>query len=148
MAHRRDVLAQVAAFLAALPGGALTSAQARAAWHQALDTVPSRSANDHAAPPAPSEHVSVGAPDVATDASAVPIVAATTLPGVRRLYVVVEQPSADLCAVYDLGPAVEPSITTRVRIGRSAWVSVLAQTGDGRLHLARKHVRVTLGSLN
>lgn len=147
MSHRRDVLARVAAFVAALPGGALTSPQARAAWHQALDT-PARGAYDHAAPPAPSEHVSVGAPDVASDASAVPIVAATTLPGVRRLYVVVEQPSADLCAVYELGPAIEPSITTRVRIGRNAWVSVLAQTADGRLHLARKLVRVTLGGLS
>lgn len=147
MSHRRDVLARVAAFVAALPGGALTSPQARAAWHQALDT-PARSAHNHAAPPAPSDHVSVGAPDVVSDPSAVPIVAATTLPGVRRLYVVVEQPSADLCAVYELGPAIEPSVTTRVRIGHDAWVSVLAQTADGRLHLARKFVRVPLGGLS
>ena len=70
---------------------------------------------------------------------------ASTLPGVRRLLLLVEKNPSVLSAVFELGDAVEANVTTRVKMGQSSNVYAVAMMADGRVLFARKDVKVTLG---
>ncbi len=84
-------------------------------------------------------------PDIAENGAVVPIAAATTLPGAKRLLVLVEKNPNILAAMFDLTDAVDPSISTRVKMGQSSNVYAVAMMGDGKVLFAQKEVKVTLG---
>lgn len=145
MTGRREVLARLAAFVAAL------SPEARAAWHRAAfeaDSVPDLARALGAPPPAPSPGVSVTAPHFTHEGTSVPVVVASSLPGVRRLLLLVEESPWALCAIYEFGPQVEPRVMTRVKMNRSSRLVAIAQTADGRLHIARCQVHLALGQVD
>ena len=50
-----------------------------------------------------------------------------------------------LAAVFDLSDAVEPSISTRVKMGQSSNVFAVAITADNKVLYAAKEIKVTLG---
>jgi sulfur-oxidizing protein SoxY len=50
-----------------------------------------------------------------------------------------------LAAMFDLTDAVDPNISTRVKMGQSSNVYAVAMMGDGKVLFAQKEVRVTLG---
>lgn len=151
MPTRRQALthaATVASLMAAAgvwPGAAL--AQAGAYPKAAFET---RSMDEalkvlgHARPVASAE-VQLNAPDIAENGALVQLGLSTALPGVKRLMLLIEKNPNILAAVFDLTEAIEPSLSTRVKMSESSNVYGVAVLADGRVLFARKDVRVTLG---
>jgi sulfur-oxidizing protein SoxY len=98
-----------------------------------------------ASAPAESKDVTLTAPDIAENGAVVPIGVATTAAGVKQLLVLVEKNPNTLAAFFDVTDAVEPSFSTRVKMGQSSDVYAVAITADGKALFAKKEVKVTLG---
>ena len=151
MQTRREMLsrsAQVAGMLAGLgllPG----AAQAQAAGYNSA-AFEAKSLADAlkalgAGAPAESNDVSITGTDIAENGAVVPVGAATTLPGVRRMLVLVEKNPAVLSAIFDVNDSIESSFTTRVKMGQSSNVYAIAMMADGKVLYAVKEIKVTLG---
>jgi sulfur-oxidizing protein SoxY len=152
MQSRRQMLsrsAQVATMLAAvglLPG--LAQAQAAGAFNAAAfsaKTMPDLMKALGGAAPTESKDVTVTGPDIAENGAVVPIGAATTLPGVKRLLILVEKNPSMLTAMFDVTDAIDANISTRVKMGQSSNVIAVAMMNDGKVLFAQKEVKVTLG---
>ena len=98
-----------------------------------------------ASAPVESKDVVLTGPDIAENGAVVPIAAATSLPGVKRMLILVEKNPAVLSAVFDVTDAVEANFSTRVKMGQTSNVYAVALMGDGKLLFAQKEVKVTLG---
>ena len=98
-----------------------------------------------AAAPVESKDVTITGPDIAENGAVVPVGAATSLPGVKRLLLLVEKNPAMLSAMFDVSDAVEPNFSTRVKMGQSSNVFAVAMMADGKVLYAAKEVKVTLG---
>ena len=151
MHTRRDLLshsAKVAALLAA-SGMLPTVAQAQTGAHNtaAFDakTLADVMKALGSAAPVASKDVTVTAPDIAENGAVVPVGAATALPGVKRLLILVEKNPAVLTAMFEPSEAVEANFSTRVKMGQSSNVIAVALMNDGKVWFAQKEVKVTLG---
>ena len=148
MSTRREVLTQGASLAAALAGLGLLPQAAQAAWSQAAFEAKTMSDLMKAlgtSGPAESKDVSITGPDIAENGAVVPVGAATTLAGAKRLLLLVEKNPAMLAAAFDLSDAVEPNISTRVKMGQSSNVFAVAITADNKVLYAVKEIKVTLG---
>ena len=151
MHTRREMLsrsAQVAAMLAGLgllPGAA--RAQAAGYNSAAFDakTMADVMKALGAGAPAQSNDVSITGTDIAENGAVVPVGASTTLPGVKRMLILVEKNPAVLSAIFDVNDAIEPNFTTRVKMGQSSNVYAVAMLADGKVLYAVKEIKVTLG---
>jgi len=145
---RREMLtasAKVASLLAA--AGFLPSI-AHAAWPQAAFETKSVADAVKAlggSAPVASGDVTVTGPDIAENGAVVPVGAATTLAGAKRLLLLVEKNPNALAAVFDLTDAVEPNILARVKMAQTSNVYAVAMMADGRALFASKEIKVTLG---
>ncbi len=95
--------------------------------------------------PTESKDVTVTGPDIAENGAVVPIGAATSLPGVKRMLMLVEKNPSVLSAIFEVTDAVEANFATRVKMGQSSNVYAVAMMNDGRVLYAVKEVKVTLG---
>jgi sulfur-oxidizing protein SoxY len=95
--------------------------------------------------PVESKDVSITGPDIAENGAVVPLGAASTAAGVKRLLVLVEKNPSALAAMFEFTDGVEPSVKTRVKMGQSSDVYAVAMMNDGRVLYAKKEVKVTLG---
>ena len=148
MSTRREVLAQGASLAAALAGLNLLPQAAQAAWPQAAFEAKNMGDLMKAlgtSGPAESKEVSITGPDIAENGAVVPVGAATTLAGAKRLLLLVEKNPNMLAAAFDLSDAVEPNISTRVKMGQSSNVFAVAITADNKVLYAVKEIKVTLG---
>ena len=98
-----------------------------------------------AAAPAESPDIMLQVPEIAENGAVVPITALTTLPGLKRLLVLVEKNPNLMAAMFEMSDAIEPAIATRVKMGQSSKVFAVAMLNDGRVLYAQKEVKVTLG---
>jgi sulfur-oxidizing protein SoxY len=141
--------ARVAAALAAagwLPQAAF--AQQAGAWNKAAfdaKTMADLMKALGGSAPTESKDVTLTAPDIAENGAVVPIGVASSAPNVKKLLLLVEKNPNVLSASFDVSDAVEPSFSTRVKMGQSSDVFAVALTGDGRALYAKKEVKVTLG---
>lgn len=145
MPNRRTALvraSQLALMLAGLCRDAL-AADGRAAFE--AGTIAGLMQALGAGTPLESREVSVMAPDVAENGAVVPVGVATSLPGVKRLLLLVEKNPSVLAAAFDVGEFVEPNFTTQVKMGQSSGVMAVALMADGRVLYAHKAVEVTVG---
>ncbi|EHR72158.1 putative secreted protein [Burkholderiales bacterium JOSHI_001] len=151
MHTRRDMLArsgQLAGMLAALgllPGQA--QAQASGYPSPAFDA---KNMADlmkalGASAPAESKDVTITGPDIAENGAVVPVGATTSLPGVKRMLLLVEKNPAMLSALFNVSDAVEANFSTRVKMGQSSNVFAVAMMADGKVLYAAKEIKVTLG---
>ena len=74
-----------------------------------------------------------------------PVGCATTLPGVKRLLLLVEKNPNVLAAVFNVTDAIEANLSTRTKMGQSSNVFAVAMMGDGKVLYAAKEIKVTLG---
>jgi sulfur-oxidizing protein SoxY len=151
MQNRREMMsrsAQVALMLAGLgllPGVAQAQASGfNAAAFSAKNLAELMKALGAGAP-VESRDVTVTGPDIAENGAVVPIGAATALPGVKRLLMLVEKNPAVLAAMFDVSDAIDANIATRVKMGQSSNVIAVAMMNDGKVLFAQKEVKVTLG---
>ena len=148
MLNRRELLARSAALTGLMATAGLLPQSAMAAWNQAA--FEAKSVADvmkalGAAAPVESKDVTITGPDIAENGAVVPVGVATTLPGVKKLLVLVEKNPSVLSAMFDVSDAVDASFSTRVKMGQSSNVYAIAVMTDGRLLYAAKEVKVTLG---
>jgi sulfur-oxidizing protein SoxY len=152
MHTRREALshsAQVAAALAALgllPGVAW--AQAAPGYNTAAFEAKTMAELTKAlgvAAPTESKDVTLTGPDIAENGAVVPVGAASTLPGVKRLLLLVEKNPNMLAGMFDVTDAVDANFSTRVKMGQSSNVYAVALTADNKAYFAQKEIKVTLG---
>ena len=151
MKNRREVLthsAQLTAILATL-GLFPHAAQAQAAGFNAAafdaKTMADLMKSLGGGAPAESKDVTITGPDIAENGAVVPVGASTTLPGVKRLLLLVEKNPAMLSAMFDVTDAVDANFLTRVKMGQSSNVFAVAMMADGKVLYAVKEIKVTLG---
>ena len=95
--------------------------------------------------PVASKDINLQAPDIAENGAVVPVGASTTLPGVKRIIILIEKNPSILTAMFDFTDSVETTISTRAKMGQSSNVFAVALMNDGRALYAVKEVKVTLG---
>jgi sulfur-oxidizing protein SoxY len=148
MTNRREMLttsAQVAGLLAA---AGLLPATAQAAWPQAAfesKTMADAAKAFGGGAPVESKDVTITGPDIAENGAVVPVGCSTTLPGVKRLMILVEKNPSVLAAAFDVTDAVDAAFNTRVKMGQSSNVYAVAMMADGKVLYAGKEIKVTLG---
>ena len=148
MNRRREILARSAAVATALAGAGLLPQAAQAAWSQAaFDTKTLADAVKAlgGAAPVESKDVTLTGPDIAENGAVVPVVCASTLPGVKRLALLVEKNPSILAAVFDVNDSIDANFSTRVKMGQSSNVYAVAMMADGKVLFAQKEIKVTLG---
>jgi sulfur-oxidizing protein SoxY len=151
MTTRRQLLKHSATLAALMAGAGLLPGVARAdaaGYAKAAFEAKSMAELTKAlglATPVESKDVAIQGPDIAENGAVVPLGASTTLPGVKRLMLMVEKNPAMLTAMFDIGEAVDPAISTRAKMGQSSNVYAVAVMNDGRVLYATKEVKVTLG---
>lgn len=150
MQNRRELLAHSAKVASLLAAAGLLPATAQAAdpWNkgafEAKNMADAAKAFGGGAP-AESKDVAITGPDIAENGAVVPVGCSTSLPGVKRMMLLVEKNPSVLAAVFDVTDSVEASFSTRVKMGQSSNVFAVALTGDGRVLYAQKEIKVTLG---
>jgi sulfur-oxidizing protein SoxY len=151
MNSRREMLKSSAAVAAMLIGAGFLprTAQAQASGFNAAafdaKTVADAVKAYGGSAPVESKEVSITGPDIAENGAVVPLGAASTAAGVKRLMVMVEKNPNALAAMFEFTDGVEPSVKTRVKMGQSSDVYAVAMMNDGRVLYAKKEVKVTLG---
>ena len=148
MLNRREVLSHSATVAGLLATAGLLPTQAQAAFNPAA--IEAKTMADlmkvlGGSAPAESKDVVITGPDIAENGAVVPVGVSTTLPGAKRLLLLVEKNPSVLAAMFNVTDAVEPSFSTRVKMGQSSNVYAVAMMGDGSVKFAGKEVKVTLG---
>ncbi len=147
MQTRRETLKQSAVVAGLLASTGLYPLQAAAYEKAAFEA---KTAADvakalGAGAPVESKDVTIGGPDIAENGAVVPLSAGTTLPGVKRMLILVEKNPAALVAMFNVSDAVEANFATRAKMGQSSDVYAVAVMNDGKAFFAKKEVKVTLG---
>ena len=145
---RRDALKNSATVLGMLMAAGLLPQAAQAAYNKtAFDakTVADVLKAMGASAPAESKDVTLTAPDIAENGAVVPLGAATTLPNVKQMLVLVEKNPNTLVAAFTVNEALDANFLTRAKLGQSSDVYAVAITNDGKAFYAKKEVKVTLG---
>jgi sulfur-oxidizing protein SoxY len=148
MTTRRHLLQRSAAVAGLLAGAGLLPAPAQAAWTQAAfdaKTLAEMLKALGAGAPVESKDVTLTGPDIAENGAVVPVAVASSLPGVKRLALLVEKNPTALTALFDITDAVDANVSTRVKMAQSSNVVAVAFMGDGRVLFAHKEIKVTLG---
>lgn len=148
MQTRREVLAHSATVAGLLATAGLLPTAAQAAWNEPAFAAKSLADVVKAlggGAPAESKDVTITGPDIAENGAVVPVGAATTLPGAKRLLLLVEKNPNALAAAFELSDKVDASVSTRVKMGQSSNVYAVAMMGDGKVLYAVKEIKVTLG---
>jgi sulfur-oxidizing protein SoxY len=142
------MLATSARVAVLLAGAGLLPAGAQAAWNNAAFEAKNLAEATKAfggGAPAESKDVTVTGPDIAENGAVVPVGCSSTLPGVKRLMLLVEKNPNVLAAAFEVNDTVDASFNTRVKMGQSSNVYAVAITGDNKVFFAQKEIKVTLG---
>ncbi len=148
MTTRRQMLATSAHVAGLLAAAGVLPATAHAAWTQAAfdaKTMADAAKAFGGGAPTESKDVTITGPDIAENGAVVPVGCSTTLPGVKRLLILVEKNPSVLAAAFDVSDAVDASFSTRVKMGQSSNVYAVAMMADGKVLYAGKEIKVTLG---
>lgn len=127
----------------------LTMGQAHAAWPKAafdsesMADVMKELFNEESVPNT-SDEVHLKAPDIAENGSVVPISVASSISGVTRIVILVEDNPSPMTASFDLGQGAAANVSTRIKMGTTSNVIALVEA-DGKIYAARKNVKVTIG---
>ncbi len=148
MQSRREMLSKSATVAGLLATAGLLPAPAYAAWTQAAFDAKTLAEAVKAlggGAPAESKDVTITGPDIAENGAVVPVGASTTLAGAKRILLLVEKNPSMLAALFEVTDAVEPNISTRVKMGQSSNVIAVVITADNKVLFAQKEIKVTLG---
>lgn len=148
MQTRREVLSHSAKVAALLASAGLLPSVAHANWSKEAfeaKTLAEAAKGLGGGVPTQSPQVTITGPDIAENGAVVPVGAATSLAGVKRLALMVEKNPNALAAVFDVTDAIEANVSTRVKMGQSSNVYAVAFMNDGKVLYAQKEIKVTLG---
>jgi sulfur-oxidizing protein SoxY len=148
MLNRRELLSHSAKVAALLATTGLLPQVAHAAYNTAafeVKTMAELVKMLGGSAPTESKDVTITGPDIAENGAVVPVGVSTTLPGVKRLLVLVEKNPSVMSAMFEVNDTVDANFSTRVKMGQSSNVYAVAMMGDGKVLFAQKEVKVTLG---
>ena len=148
MYNRREVISHSVKVAGLMASAGLLSSQAHAAFNAAAFEVKTMAELVKVlggSAPVESKDVVITGPDIAENGAVVPVGASTTLPGTKRLLLLVEKNPSVLAAMFDVTDAVDANFATRVKMGQSSNVYAVAMLADGKVLFAVKEVKVTLG---
>ncbi|MEW7977696.1 MAG: thiosulfate oxidation carrier protein SoxY [Candidatus Sedimenticola endophacoides] len=91
-----------------------------------------------------SAEIKIRAPDIAENGAVVPISVTTTMSGIESIAIVVANNPSPLVASFNPGAGAEGFVSTRIKMGKTSDVIAVVKA-DGKLHSARKEVKVTIG---
>jgi sulfur-oxidizing protein SoxY len=97
-----------------------------------------------AASAAESKGVVINSPDIAENGAVVPVTIRSNLPKTQRMALLVEKNPSLLAGAYDIMDGTEPEVAMRIKMGQSSDV-IAVVLADGKWHMARKEIKVTLG---
>ncbi len=148
MKTRRELITASTRLAALLATAGLLPAAAQAAWNGAAfeaKTMADLMKSLGGSTPAASKDVTITGPDIAENGAVVPVGASSTLPGVKKLLLLVEKNPSMLAASFDITEAIDANVNTRVKMGQSSNVFAVAMMNDGKVLYASKEIKVTLG---
>ena len=91
-----------------------------------------------------SSKVKLKAPEIAENGAIVPINVSTTLDNVESIMIFVENNPQPLSSGYQLTSLSEPSIGTRLKMGKTSNVMAAVKSGD-KVYTSTQEVKVTIG---
>ncbi len=91
-----------------------------------------------------SSKVKLKAPEIAENGAIVPINVSTTLDNVESIMIFVENNPQPLSSGYKLTSLSEPSIGTRLKMGKTSNVMAAVKSGD-KVYTSTQEVKVTIG---
>ena len=122
------------AVLAAWPKAAFESKSVDEALSAAMGTA-ANSASDA---------IKIKAPDIAENGAVVPVSVSASIEGAESIALLAEGNGTPLVATFNLGTGALPDVSTRIKMGKTSDVIAIVKAG-GKLHSARKSVKVTIG---
>jgi sulfur-oxidizing protein SoxY len=90
------------------------------------------------------DQILLKAPEIAENGAIVPVEITSKIPGTQTIYVIADKNPQPLVAIFDIGPGLEPFISTRIKMGESSKVRVLVKA-SGKFYVATQEVKVTIG---
>jgi len=91
-----------------------------------------------------SESIKIKAPDIAENGAVVPVSVSSEMTGVESIALLAAGNNTPLVATFMLGEGAAPDVSTRIKMGKTGDVIAVVKAG-GKLHSARKSVKVTIG---
>ncbi len=132
----------------AVAAGLLTPKAVVAAWNekafQAKSIDDALSAAMGTASNNASEAIKIKAPDIAENGAVVPVSVKTDIEGAESIALLAEGNATPLIATFVLGAGAVADVSTRIKMGKTSDVIAVVKAG-GKLHSARKAVKVTIG---
>ena len=91
-----------------------------------------------------SDAIKIKAPDIAENGAVVPVSVSTDMADVESIALLAEGNNTPLVATFMLGEGAIADVSTRLKMGKTSDVIAIVTSG-GKLHSARKSVKVTIG---
>ena len=91
-----------------------------------------------------SDAIKIKAPDIAENGAVVPVSVSTDMADVESIALLAEGNNTPLVATFMLGEGAVADVSTRIKMGKTSDVIAVVKSG-GKLHSARKSVKVTIG---
>ena len=91
-----------------------------------------------------SDAVKLKAPDIAENGAVVPVTVSSSMSNVEAISIIVATAEWPLTSTYQLSPASEAFISTRIKMAKTDDVIAVVKA-DGKLYSASKEVKVTIG---
>ena len=85
------------------------------------------------------------APDIAENGAAVPVTVSTSLENPKTMAIVVDGNPHPLVAAWDIQEGTIPEFSTRIKMRKTANVTLIVEDANGKLHKTTKQVKVTVG---
>lgn len=85
------------------------------------------------------------APDIAENGAAVPVTVSTSIEDAKTMAIIVDGNPHPLVAAWDLKPGTIPEFSTRIKMRKTANVTLIVEDVNGKLHKTMKQVKVTVG---
>ncbi len=91
-----------------------------------------------------SDAIKIKAPDIAENGAVVPVSISADIGNVESIALLAESNNSPLVATFMMGEGGMPNVSTRIKMAKTADVIAVVKA-DGKLHSARKSVKVTIG---
>ena len=91
-----------------------------------------------------SDKIKIKAPDIAENGAVVPVTVSSSMSNVEAISIIASANASPLTSSYQLSPACEAFVSTRIKMGKTADVIAVVKA-DGKLYSATKEVKVTIG---
>jgi sulfur-oxidizing protein SoxY len=85
------------------------------------------------------------APDIAENGAAVPVTVSTSLENPKTMAITVDGNPHPLVAAWEVQEGTIPEFSTRIKMRKTANVTLVVEDSNGKLHSVTKQVKVTVG---